>query len=236
MIRLALELDPETPHPEVTAVRMRDACAARFAPTNNLMAENRQKEWNELKPEVKTPLAAYADLFLFVTSLYEQTLFNPLDDATKLRRLTESLSANKEDSLTNLAVNMQIDVLLTFEMAILQLRRFDQTQYGQMRIATKTTFKAEQQCNFCQRSGHLERDCRKKSKSLRKRPVVAVMPAGKTGYPYRMCSEYSRQHAGICWEANPDKAPKGWQPPTVAEIAERMKPAKAALGPGRKVG
>ena len=235
LISLAMEMDPGDPHPDVTAVRMRDACAARFAPTNNLMAENRQKEWNELKPELKAPLAAYADLFLFATSLYEETLQSPLDDATKLRRLTESLSGNKEESLITLAMGMQIDVTLTFDVALLKLRRFDQTQYGQMRIATKNS-RTEQQCSFCHRSGHVEKDCRKKSRSLKKKPVVSAVSAGRNQYPYRLCSDCDRQHAGICWEAHPDKAPKGWQPPTVAEISGKLKPAKAAAGPGRKVG
>jgi hypothetical protein len=87
----------------ITAERLHAALSLRFAPLNNLSSELRQREWLALAVTPKQPLGDYCDQFLFVKQLYEATLAAPLDDATSLRRLTQSLATNNEVDLGQLS-------------------------------------------------------------------------------------------------------------------------------------
>jgi hypothetical protein len=235
---LILSAPADDPHPPISALRMRDALRERFNPLNTLTTENREAEWKGLTPELKVPMSDYVDDFLFHTALYENALESPLTDEAKKRRLLQSLSGRDEPLLVNLAMNLQLDIFSSFGDIVTKLRLFDLTQFGQDRIlGKKSKHSNEVTCTFCHLSGHTEKFCRRKKRSLQKDgKSVSAVSAGKSGgnIEYRKCSECDRMHAGVCWKTHPELAPKsgsGKKP----DQKGKSPVAKATTEQGRKV-
>jgi hypothetical protein len=128
-------------------------------------------------------MSDYVDDFLFHTALYENALETPLTDEAKKRRLLQSLSGRDEILLVNLAMNLQLDIFSTFGDIVTKLRLFDLTQFGQDRILGKKSKNANEViCVFCKLSGHTERNCRRKKRTLQKVGIsVSAVAEGKSG-------------------------------------------------------
>ena len=62
---------------------------------------------------------------------------------------------------------------------------------------------------------------------------VSAVSGGKSTdseYPYRKCTECDRMHAGICWQANPDLAPKNWSDKGKRSVGKISKGQECLLG------
>jgi hypothetical protein len=228
----------------ITAERLHAALSLRFAPLNNLSSELRQREWLALAVTPKQPLGDYCDQFLFVKQLYEATLAAPLDDATSLRRLTQSLATNNEVDLGQLSFLLAMTVGHTFDTAIQQIRAFDLTKFGQDRLTAASGAVTELiKCNYCGIAGHKRNECRRWQRHLSKKnqaaaSVAALSSDDKSKYPYRQCVDCGSKHSGICFVKHPEKAPKGWVPFSKRHEksgGSKVEKSLHSSGPGAKV-
>lgn len=232
---------PITP---ITAERLHVALSLRFAPLNNLSSELRQREWLALSVSPLQPLGDYCDQFLFVKQLYDATLVTPVDDATALRRLTESLATNKEAGLETLSFHLSMSPGLNFNTAIQQVRSFDLTKFGQDRLTGNVSTVSEVlKCNYCGIAGHKKGECRRWQRHLDKKNksyarVSALFVDEKVKQPYRQCVDCGGKHGGICYVKHPDKAPKGWIPFAQRSStggSSKVEKSSHSSGPGAKI-